>query len=129
MDARARRTGGVERRGVRHFADWRDAGNRLLREAAERVRHRTYQLAVDVHRAAAHPGYDTGVRERTAFEARQNQVPVRADDVFEDAQNVRFEFFDVRAVKDRPPDADHAGTDVVHPHVRRIGGRVCSDET
>ncbi len=107
---------GQERR-VGHLRDRRDAGDRLLRKAAERVRHGADQAAVDVDRAAAHAGDDAGVGERSAFELGENQVAVRPDDVLEDADDVGLEFFDVRAVEYGATDADHAGPDVVHAHL------------
>jgi hypothetical protein len=102
---------------VGHLVNRRDAGNRFLRERTERVRHGANQSAVDVDRAAAHAGDDAGVRERPAFELGQDQVPVRADYIFEYADDVRLELLDVGAVEDGPADADHAGPDLVDPHL------------
>ena len=42
-----------------------------------------------------------------------------ADDVLEHAEDVGLELLDVRAVEDRPADADHAGPDLRDAHLRR----------
>ena len=91
-------------------------GNRLLGERAQRVRHGADEPAVDVDRAAAHAGDDAGVGERPAFEPRENQIAVRADDVLEHAENVDLELLDAGALEYRPADRDHAGTDFVDVH-------------
>ncbi len=58
------------------------------------------------------------LRQRAAFELGEDQVAVRADDVFEHADDVGLELLDVGAVEDGPADADHAGTDLVDAHLR-----------
>ena len=66
------------------------------------------------------------VRERAAFEPGENQVALRADDVFDDAEDVGLELLDLRAVEDRPADADHAGPDFGDGHLRAY--RRCNAE-
>ena len=87
--------------------------------APERVRHGADEPAVDVDRTAAHPGDDAGGRQRSAFEPRQNQIPVRADDVFDDAKNLHREFVDAGAFEHCAADAHHAGANLGHAHLRR----------
>ena len=77
LHARAGRPRRCRPRRVGHLVDRRDAGDRLLREAAERVGDRADQPSVDVDRAAAHAGDDAGLGERSAFEPRENQVALR----------------------------------------------------
>jgi hypothetical protein len=48
---------------------------------------------------------------------------MRADDVLEHADDVCFEFFDVRAVENGASDPDHAGTDLGDRHLRRLAGQ------
>src|SRR5581483_4225776 len=54
-----------------------------------------------------------------AFEPGQNEVAMRADHVFEHAEDVRLELLDVGAVEHGPADADHSGTNLVDAHLRR----------
>src|SRR6185503_15251792 len=70
-----------------------------------------------IHRAAAHPGDDAGVRQRPAFELGENQIPMRADHVLEHADDVGLELLDVRAIEDRASDPDHAGPNLVDSHL------------
>ena len=107
------RRGAGQRRGVDHLVDRRDAGDRLLGELPERVRHGADQPAVDVDRAAAHAGDDAGVGERPAFEPRQDQVAARADDVAQHAEDVDLELVEAVALEDRAADADHARAELV----------------
>ena len=44
---------------------------------------------------------------------------MRADDVLENADDVRLEFLDVRAVEHGAADAHHAGSDLADAHLRR----------
>ena len=81
------------------------------------------QPAVDVHGAAAHAGDDTGVGQRPAFEAGENQIATRADHVLEHAEDVDLELFDARAFEYRPAHGDHAGTDFIHVHLREPARR------
>jgi len=117
------RSRAAERRRVGHLRDRCNAGDRFFGEAAERVRDSPDQLAVDVHRAPAHPGDDAGMGQRPAFELRENEVPVRPDDVLEHADDVDLEFFNARAVEDRPPDADHAWADFIDAHLSAGAGK------
>ena len=119
LNARRWRTHLAERRGVGHLGNRCNAGNRLLRERAERVRDCTNQPAVDVHRTAAHASDDAGVGERSAFEPRQNQVAVRADHILEHAENMGFELFDSSAVEYGSADGHHPGPDVLGAHRAR----------
>ena len=111
-----------EARGVGHLGDGRDTGDRLLRELAELIRHRSDQLAVDVDGAPAHAGDDTRLRQRAALETRQDQVALGRDDALQRADDVDPELFDAVALEDRAPDADHAGLHVRDGHQRVAGG-------
>ena len=119
LEAHARAGGPrrVQRGRVRHLGDRRDAGNRFLREATQRIRHGADEPVVDVHRAAAHARNDPGVGERTALQPGQDEVSLRADDVLEHAQDVRFELLDMGAVEHRVSDAHHPGTNLGNRHL------------
>ena len=59
--------GGARRpRDLDHVGDRRDAGDRLLGEISEPVRHGTDELPVDIHGTAAHPRDDPGVLDLVA---------------------------------------------------------------
>ena len=129
LHARGARTRAVEGRGVRHLRNRRNAGDRLFREAAQRIRDGADQFAVDVDGTAAHPGDDAGVRERSAFEFGEYEVAMRPDDVLEHADDVDLEFLDPSPIEDRSADADHSGPDLIDAHLvprseeqRRHGG-------
>ena len=113
------------RDGVRHFRDGSDPGNGLFGKRTQRVRHGADEPPVDVHGAAAHAGDDTGVGQRPAFEARENQIAARADHVLEHAQDIDLELFDAGTLEYRPADRDHTGKDFIHVHLRgnRRAGR------
>ena len=98
-------------------------GDRLRRERPDRVRHRADQPAVDVNRAAAHPGGDAGFRQRTALEPRQDQIAVRPLDVAQHADDVRLELLEVGALEHRAADADHSWLDFVERHEWRGRGQ------
>ncbi len=66
------------------------------------------------------PAMTPVVRQRPAFEPGEDQVALRADDVFDDAEDVGLELLDLRAVENRPADADHAGPDLGNRHLRRV---------
>ena len=118
IHARRRRTRRCQGRFFGHLVDRRDAGDRFLREAAEGVGDGADEAAVDVDRAAAHSGDDAGLGERSAFEPRQNHVPARAHDVFDDADDVGAEFFDAGAGENGVANAHHAGPDLGDRHER-----------
>ncbi len=67
------------------------------------------------------PAMTPVLRQRSAFEPRQNQVALGADDVLDDAEDVRLELLDPGAVEDRAADADHPRPDVGDRHLRRRG--------
>ena len=107
-------------RRVDHLVERGDAGDRLLRELAERVRDGADDAAVDVHRAAAHAGDDAGVGERTALEPRENQVAPRTDDVAEHAEDVDLELVEPVALEDGAPRGHHAGPEVIDREDARL---------
>jgi len=57
---RVRRLGFVEIVDLQHQLDRRNAADRIRRERAQPQRHGADQLAIDVHRAAAHSARDIG---------------------------------------------------------------------
>ena len=120
---REARTAPAERGGIGHLGDRRDAGDRFLRELAELIGHGADQPAVDVDRAAAHPGDDAGLGQRAAFELGQDEVALRRHHALERADDPDGELLDGVAAEDGAPDADHAGTDLGHRH----HGRSCAD--
>ena len=109
---------------VLHLLDRRDAGDRLLRERADRVGDGANQPAIDVDRAAAHALGDAGLGERPAFEPRQDQVAPGPLHVLEDAQDVDFEFLKLGPLEDRAPDPGHPGADLADGHDRGRRARV-----
>ena len=113
----------AERGRVGHFGNRRDARDRLLRKGAQRVRDRADQAAVDVHGAAAHPGDDPGRGERAAFQLREDQIAVNADDVLENADDVDLELLDAGALEDGVSDPDHPGSNLLDTHLRRRGAQ------
>ena len=74
------RTRFVEVVDLQHQLDRRDAADRVRREQAQPQRHRADQLAVDVHRAAAHAPRHVGARGLAAHLA-QDDVLLRSPDV------------------------------------------------
>ncbi len=56
------------------------------------------------------PGGHSGLRQRSALEARQDQIAMRALHVVQHAEDVRLEFLEFGSFEDRPADADHAGS-------------------
>src|SRR5262249_12583203 len=83
---------------------------------SQRVRDGTDETTVDVDRASAHTGNDTGICQRTAFEPGQNQVAVGANNVFQYPQDVGPELLDPRARDHRAPDGDHATANLLDTH-------------
>ena len=84
-----------------HFGNGRDAGDRLFTKLSYSVGESAQQLAVDVNRAAAHPGDDSGVLWFGTVETRQDHILVRAEDVFENSKNFHIHGFRLCAFKDR----------------------------
>ena len=115
-----RRTRRVERGGVNHFGNRRDAGKGFLRKRAQRVRHGACQTPVDVNRAAAHPGDHARVGQRPAFEPGQNEIAPRADDIPQHAEDVDLELFDLVALPHREAGRFHSRFDLIDGVV---GGR------
>ena len=85
----------IQRRRIRHFRDRGDTGDRLVEKLPSEYDTAPMSLPVDVHRAAAHAGDDPGLRQRPAFEPREDQVALRADDVFDDAEDVGLKVLDL----------------------------------
>ncbi len=112
---RRRRAGGAVG-GVDHVGDRGDAGDRLLREGAERVGHRADEPAVDVDGAAAHPLHDARVGQALPGQPGQDQVAPRPDRVGQRPEDLDLEFGPRVALEDADPGAVHPGLDLVHGH-------------
>ena len=89
----------------------------------ELIGHGADQPAVDVDRAAAHPGDDAGLGQRAAFELGQDEVALRRHHALERADDPDGELLDGVAAEDGAPDADHARADFRHRHHRAIARR------
>jgi hypothetical protein len=109
------------RRGLNHFRDRGDAGDRFLRERADGVGHRADEAAVDVDGAAAHAGDHARFGQRASFEPREDQVALRRLHVLEHAKDVDLEVLHLGALEDRAAGADHSRLDLVDRH--QAGGR------
>ena len=93
---------------LEHQLDRRDAADGVRREHTQPQRNRANQLAVDVHRAAAHAAGDVSAY-RLAAHFTQDDVLVRPPEVLLDAQDLDGHSFRLGAGEHRPGHALHAG--------------------
>ena len=111
-----------------HVLDGRYAADRLFRERAEFQRERANQFAVDVDRAAAHPGDDTRLLHFVAQQANQDHVLLRPDGVLQYADHFEIDLFHLVALEDRVGHTLHAGFDFTQREERRTIGRASRED-
>ena len=111
----------IQRRRVDHLCNRRDPGYRFLGERSQRVGHGADQLAVEVHRAAAHSGDNACLGKRPTFELREDEIAARSNDVAKHADDVNVEFFDLVALPHGVTRGHHSGFDLINRVVGRSG--------
>ncbi len=84
-------------------------------------RHGPDEPPVDVDGASAHPLCHAGLVQIRTLQPCQDQIAPGSNHIAENAQNLDFEFLELGAFEDRPPDAHHSGTDVLDWHQGRRG--------
>jgi hypothetical protein len=110
-----------------HLAERRDAGDRF-RAVGPGVGDGPQELAVDGDGAAAHAGDDPGLLQAEPGEPAQDHVAAGAG-IFQHAQDLGIEAFELGAFHDGLPLALHAGADLVHlPVGFRLGAGVSREE-
>src|SRR5262245_17478017 len=94
-----------------HLAEGGDAGDRLF-AVGPGVGDGAEQLALDIDRAARPAGDDAALLQIATGEAGEYQVAAGAG-IFQNAENLGVEFFDLRPPDYGLADAFHAWADVV----------------
>ncbi len=89
-----------------HFLDRPDPRDGILR-IRKCQRHCADELAVDIHRTAAHALHDSGTLQRTAGQLSKNQRFLRAG-VIQHTQNLNLKFLNLVTAENRLADAVHA---------------------
>src|SRR5690606_505634 len=96
-----------------HVADRRHARDRVA-TVGPAVRVRARQPAIEVDRAAAHPGHDVRVLQNGVLGADQDEVLI-GPEVVEDVDHLDVEALGGRTAEDREPVAAHPRPDLVDP--------------
>ena len=92
---------------------------------ADSIRDGAHQLAVDVHRTAAHAGDHAGVFHLFAMQTREDQVALGTVEVWKNAEDFNVHGLGLHSLEDRVGDTAHTPVDLAHLQDLRSYTRLC----